>query len=312
MSTMASNQTTETYTQKWERELAERLAKTPDSLQKAQRIFATAKHPAMGKPIANNTRLYRHDEQQCYAIRLHQTDVVTFHDDGRVTLNSGGWNTVTTRDRMSAYSPISVFTDKGVWYARHDEVFKRAKKRVRTEMNLPDFEQGDDEYPDRDTMREYWKRVDALTVVPYFDGITFGPKGKCLNGPSPKVWAKYLKDRAEVGKQIRGYVQGYMNQLVKGMPMPSGADCWYCCGVAPDHGDHLESHIEERYYVPSLAVNALRERGYRDMGVYMFLAMNADEQTMGGERFSEPDRKVVSRAIRDYLLKRLIPSPTNK
>ena len=30
--------------------------------------------------------------------------------------------------------------------------------------------------------------------------------------------------------------------------------------------DHLFSHFEEKYYVPSLLVNALKERGYGDIG----------------------------------------------
>jgi hypothetical protein len=122
------------------------------------------------------------------------------------------------------------------------------------------------------------------------------------------------------------------------MPMPSSGDCWYCAlfqddsgmrptregeqgmgddmptvysdgttGRQPNH-DHLWSHIEERYYVPSLAVNALRERGYRDVGIYIHLNMNQDTQRMGGPGVFEN----VKRDITRYLTKRLVPAAPTK
>lgn len=67
------------------------------------------------RPLANNTRAeYRGSD--AIAIRLHATDVVTYHRDGRIVLNSGGWRTVTTRDRINGYSPARVYSEHGVWY----------------------------------------------------------------------------------------------------------------------------------------------------------------------------------------------------
>lgn len=43
-----------------------------------------------------------------YAVVLHDTDVVTFKHDGRIILNSGGFVTYTTADRMNAFTPLSV------------------------------------------------------------------------------------------------------------------------------------------------------------------------------------------------------------
>jgi hypothetical protein len=51
--------------------------------------------------LANNTVLVQHADGRL-AVRLHETDVVTFHGDGSATLNSGGWQTFTTRDRMTS------------------------------------------------------------------------------------------------------------------------------------------------------------------------------------------------------------------
>ena len=52
----------------------------------------------------------------------HETDVVTFHADGRTVLNSGGWRTYTTKERLSNYGPCYVCQSKGVWYCGEDSV----------------------------------------------------------------------------------------------------------------------------------------------------------------------------------------------
>lgn len=59
------------------------------------------------KKLCNNTYLHRID-QDTIAIKLWSTDVVTFHRNGDVVLNSGGWRTVTTRDRMNSFSGLYV------------------------------------------------------------------------------------------------------------------------------------------------------------------------------------------------------------
>jgi hypothetical protein len=49
------------------------------------------------------------------AVRLHATDVLTLFPDGRIEINTGGWHTVTTRDRINRYlpSPWSVGSQRG-------------------------------------------------------------------------------------------------------------------------------------------------------------------------------------------------------
>ena len=125
------------------------------------------------------------------------------------------------------------------------------------------------------------------------------------------------------------------------MPMPGEGDCWYCgmhradgtpLGDAMDtlHSDgsltieeahdHLLSHMSEKYYVPSLAVNALRERRYRDAGIYMWLDMdpirpNRDGTAMEGtDTMGKPGGRYdnVRRDIRAYLVKRLVPKAPTK
>jgi len=49
-------------------------------------------------------------------IRFHHTNVVTFHPNGDVTLDSGGHRTVTTRRRFQEHAPVGVFQQNWEWY----------------------------------------------------------------------------------------------------------------------------------------------------------------------------------------------------
>src|SRR3954454_13693188 len=77
------------------------------------------------RPIANNTRLVRHAPDRI-AVRFHATDVVTYCADGTTELNSGGWLTVTTKDRINGFSPARVYSERGEWH-----VYKGGEARAR-------------------------------------------------------------------------------------------------------------------------------------------------------------------------------------
>jgi hypothetical protein len=51
-------------------------------------------------------------------IMLHSTYVVKIHEDGTYTLNSGGWQTLTTKDRINQYSPRYVFQKNYEWFVK--------------------------------------------------------------------------------------------------------------------------------------------------------------------------------------------------
>lgn len=55
--------------------------------------------------IGNNTSLMRtaHLGRDAIAVVLHSTKVVTVDDLGNITLDTGGWDTVTTKDRINAF-----------------------------------------------------------------------------------------------------------------------------------------------------------------------------------------------------------------
>jgi len=57
------------------------------------------------------------------AIRYHQTDVVLVAPDGTIVLNTGGWNTNTTKNRMNQASSqfnlgYQVWQENGKWFVR--------------------------------------------------------------------------------------------------------------------------------------------------------------------------------------------------
>jgi hypothetical protein len=157
---------------------------------------------------------------------------------------------------------------------------------------------------------------DQRNRIPFYDGVIIDSDGYAKRerkgGPSKAKLNKHERAVKKVKEQIDTYVNGFIAELQTGnMPMPSGGDCWYCAMFGDKGGeDHLWNHMEENYYVPSLAVNALREKGYQDAGVFMWLDMNLDGTGKMGRPGGRYDN--VKRDITSYLRKRLVPqAPTS-
>ena len=47
--------------------------------------------------------------------RQHNTDIV-HEKDVKYTLDTGGWLTKTTKDRLNRYTPFGIYSKKGIWY----------------------------------------------------------------------------------------------------------------------------------------------------------------------------------------------------
>ena len=179
----------------------------------------------MAKVIASNTVRYTVEGTFDKVIRLHHTNIITFksdiHEYGNIVLNSGKWRTPTTKARMNEYLPPEwgIVQENSIWYVVHGKGWRKP---------------GEGDYP-------------------FADGITLHPDGSVTGaGPDPKEILK-LK------KRIKGYVEGFMVELLAGrIPKPSGGDCWLC-GMIKGDDSHILSHIEEKYYVPILLVNAIEE-----------------------------------------------------
>lgn len=75
--------------------------------------YQSGKYEGVG--LENNTRLVKRGDDR-YAVKLHGTDVVTYHADGRVTLATGGWKTRTTKNRINKYAPVRIVQRDYEWY----------------------------------------------------------------------------------------------------------------------------------------------------------------------------------------------------
>jgi hypothetical protein len=138
------------------------------------------------KIVARNTFKYQDGADTVY--RLHGTDVVRRKPDGSVVLNSGGWKTVTTKERINSYigAGRALIQEGGQWYVCNSS------------------------YPwsDKNTKR-----------VPYFDGIQVPQCFNKPNGAGAKIEAREIKLRA----QIRKFV-AKLDKL-ECLPEPSQGDC---------------------------------------------------------------------------------------
>ena len=79
-------------------------------------------------------------------IRLHDTDILTFHPKGGFTISIDGWNTVTTRDRLNKFLPDAwrVYTLRGVAHLNGtpflDEITVGPRGKVTSDTKPADHE----------------------------------------------------------------------------------------------------------------------------------------------------------------------------
>lgn len=174
--------------------------------------------------VANNTLLIDYKDGS-RAVRFHTTDVVT-ERDGIITLNSGGWRTVTTKERIN--NPIGMkrnfpylyqrdsqwFIGEGVFY---DGIqFDSAGTQI-SEIKVDNADE---------------RRKMKLRIKNYCNLVTE------KNIPTPNngdCW--YCLMKTDEGKTL---------------------------GDSLGDNDHLLSHIKEGYLHGSILVNAMREAGYND------------------------------------------------
>lgn len=93
------------------------------------------------RKVANNTvEIYYEDGSR--AIRLHDTDIVTF-DGNKIIFDSGGWRTNTTKERMTQFSPFFMRQEDGVWYINghyyYDRITLDHQGNLLSEKKEPDL-----------------------------------------------------------------------------------------------------------------------------------------------------------------------------
>ena len=171
-------------------------------------------------------------------VRLHNTNIIIYYPK-RTVLDTGSWQTMTTRDRLNRYmpAPFSIVQDKGIWYVHQDG----------------------------------WQ---GPRLCVFKDGLTITHASKILHGGKIGQTDKKV---AALRRKVAKYAKAFITALQAGkVPAPSNGDCWHCLMTvtSPEadkgkrlgeagggKGDHILSHIKENYFVPSLLTRAMEKAG---------------------------------------------------
>lgn len=230
------------------------------------------------KFIAPNTVVYYRDG--CKVMRLHQTDIMVWSADGAtVKLYTGGWQTVTTKERLNRFAPGHgrIFSDKGVWYIAPGVVFYEGIELNATTGAICDMEKaarkaaktGADIAAKKKLIAKFMKQFHALDRIPE------PCAGDC--------WLCSMFDAAKLAPKSNGDY----------LPHASG-------GKVSDP-DHLVSHLKEGYLHGSLIVNAMRWAGYADQGIGIWYGMVNRDKASG--RYDP--RNTLARTLRRFLSSQL-------
>jgi hypothetical protein len=139
------------------------------------------------KRVANNTLYYElPNGARCW--NLHDTRIVEIVD-GYIILNSGGYQTQTTKERLNRYVPDGwyLYQEKSQWYLRI-----------------------------------------AGDTIPYYDGITLPLTGE-VSEVSAKNAEQEAKKTKKLLKLINRYCNAVQELIDNDeLPKPSPGDCWLC------------------------------------------------------------------------------------
>ena len=180
--------------------------------------------------------------------RYHNTDIVTLKSNGDIILNSGGYRTMTTKEKTN-----NILSHIGQRLSYRRWVIHQANG-LWTVSN----------------------RQDGLRI-PYSDGLNLS------KADDPKTQAKAQKAQQEqikLRKAILKYSKLYTLESVLPNGQPTQGDCWLCCGIAPNEREHLVSHIKEGYVMTRLAVNALEANGYTPSPFLFQVRMDAVQRSV--------------------------------
>jgi hypothetical protein len=203
-----------------------RLTTTADTFADFDRFLGSKD----SRKVSHNTYAERQADGSI-GIRLHSTVILTFHSDETMTLNSGGWRTVTTKDRLNSIlpAPLGVSSDHGVW-----TVSRR----------------GDN----------------PSTVSEFYDGMRMNRHGEMATEVLVDSGAELRKIKREISRYVKRYDDATVTTLIdRAASEGTTGDCLFCqMGDRSGDRGHLVSHMEEGYVMASLMVNALKHVGYRD------------------------------------------------
>lgn len=89
-----------------------KLKATPKNFAEAVAVLAGRESVRLG----NNTYLERLEGLRFIGVRLHLTYIVRFHYNGLITLHTGGYRTVTTKERINHFVNGRVYSKNYTWF----------------------------------------------------------------------------------------------------------------------------------------------------------------------------------------------------
>jgi len=213
------------------------------------------------KRIAQNTIEWIDKYDNRY-IRLHLTDILTFTPNGSIIINSGGWRTVTTKERINRFLPDGwrISQSNSTWY-----------------LNSHVFEDGITIQADGTvTGAGNADNVKALkkSIAVYIDGFLDKLHNNQLSPPSAgDCWMCTLTD----SKSNKPW------------------------GECDDNEEHILSHIKENYHVPALLLRACEVFGVSPAAKsYLWACMNRD-YSASHEVYYESYKTVCDRQVKSAL-----------
>ena len=147
------------------------------------------------RKLGHNTIIIDYGER--ILVRFHSTNLVEFRA-GSVTLKAGGWETVTTRERINAYLPKGMWRGSE-WVGMRGGVWQQLGRMYLTVKGIS-------------SSAETFHFQDGITL--HDDGrVTLGVDGPEASGADPKADAReYNRDRARDRRRLKaeGYIyNGY-------------------------------------------------------------------------------------------------------
>lgn len=223
---------------------------------------ATPHEIATAKKIARNTWRYNRDDGT-EVIRLHNTDIVATKD-GQTTFTSGGFRTITTKDRMNLNGQgFRIYSVKGAWHVARGEQVAHFFEGITLPRDFANAEKLATEAKAEKELNASIRKFCSL-LLDESKPIPRPDTGDC--------WYCSMFDRATPAEQ-------------RGQPGDR-------TGGKVRNAEHLLEHIREGYMHGSLILNAIRWAGYGDAFVHL---------TFSDPSFFHGDRRRLATIVRRYL-----------
>lgn len=211
-------------------------------------LFLAEKGVDSRKVCGDNTYVERRDGGTI-AIRLHQTDIITFSQRGdatRIILNTDGWHTLITKQRLEQFlpAPLTLYSFKGQW-----------------RIGL------------KDGQRWATTKADNAHSVVFTDGLILlrhdDGSWEPLNALTDAAEEKLNAAKRELDKAVKAYCKKlaaklpeWAKEVIENNSLNVAGDPWCCTmGIGGGDLDHFWTHLKDGYVFPTIVVRAFEDSG---------------------------------------------------